>query len=328
MDGETQPRLDDGDAFVAHPTSGPRSLYGDFAAFVSQDHFDALGGPFVVVSRRVGDNPATAVWPVDAHTRLQVLCRLLVDDDPPAPNAVRLDQTLRFAIGIPHQTTAEKVWLHPVHASWMFRARESIASYFGTQVVIGRATVSWLSAAEKGVVEVRDRVLPLLGCEQGGRVRFHGLDWSTRRAAFDVFTASVPVLGVDHDTAAQRVRGKEPGDSDLYVDPRSLFGFTEEYGQQEDIPEVWMDQAVRDLVGTPVLTPVRIRRSVRSSIASEFRTTGLFVALAVVALTQVFGVQSGVVPGLAALGVSFTVAMVIIAWGLRQRVAAPHPRRR
>ena len=319
------------ETFEVDVTSGPRSRHGDFIALVGPETGSRIGTSYVAVCRPMSDIVPDGTPSVGSNEDLVAICRLRVDRDVPE-RTVRLDQTIRHAVGIPHMPAGEHVRLAPVHVSTRVRVHEYFASLFGRQFVIGRASTGMMATAEKGVVQVGNETLELLGAASGSRLRFHGLQQRDVGREYDLFVVSIPVLGLDPEVVEERT-GRLDTDvangNPYFMDPRALFRFADQHVQLDDIPAVWMDAAVRDLVGIPApLYPVRVRRSTLSSIATDFRNTGLFVVFAVAALTGLFGVEDGIVTGLAAIAVSLFFALMIIAWGLRQQVAQPSRRRR
>lgn len=315
---------------VVESTKAVERRGGDYIVEVSPATHREFGRASRVVLERALDHRISSRLPVSGDPDLVTMGRLRANPDV-ADHVVRLDQTLRYAVGIAHHPDGEEVLVSSVQTSLSFELREAVASLFGVQHVIGRVATSMMVTAEKGTVQIGRSALEILGVTNGSRLRLQGLERS-ESGSFRAFSISVPALGLDPEMELHRVDqlDQDPTTGNVYfMDPRAVFGFSEQHEQLDDLPPIWMDKSIRDLVHVPApLFPVRMRRSTMSAVATEFRTTGMFVVFAVAALGGLFGVENSVRTGMAALVISIAFSLIVIAWGLRQQVSEPSRRRR
>jgi hypothetical protein len=271
------------------------------------------------------------------RSRLAVLERLVdgrhigvivgvVSDESCGDRDLRLDQTIRTALGLPLRIDASNcvrsdLRLVPLEIPFVDRVRNRVSGLVGRRYLLVRAAPPRPTDIEKRICRLSSDDLAALGSSVDGRVVLFG---AKRRpdGAYALGRFSVQALGLDGDVVGQR-EGEERLSVDhrwdaRYVCPTTVLGV-----DGTDLAKLFIDSDIREELGVGQAWPVLARRDSRSAISSETQDFGIALLTSFLALDGVLGPiledqgWGPVARGVLSLAVAVTAAALLVIVRLR-----------
>lgn len=282
---------------------------------------------------------------------LAIHCQVQVRDGIPDGIAA-VDQTLRNALGVPVRSfkdlTGLRFFLLPARRSRWNRVRTRVSSLFGTRYLAFRASVSAVSDIEKGYVRVPCDTLITLGLSEGDDLIVErpfavvGPDGYVHR--FEIADKKFSTFGASDRMLDERDRLEAEFEERYPVARPVLYhydyfvraGYWKDTQKPElkdqslsepDVPPIFMDQDARSFGvkkfsgNNPAyyLTPLIVRRSIRSVISRESLQTGATFGIALIGVVMTSSAATGPRLFFGVVGAGAITAILLIL-RLRQQV--------
>lgn len=259
----------------------------DFVVAMGPDMAAALGlgGPAcdgVVVTRWLAGGGAPSKR---CPLRVNAVLRL---DGGLAPGRVRMDQTLRTALGIAYELgrhTRNDLGFSRLTLDRKQAARRLVVRVLGVRYMYARVEKARPSDIEKNICRVNKDMLAILGTGEGSRVVL----LAPRPAA--PATARLGLLSVKAFDLSEAMRTEreaqsrdhaEKGWNARYVNAAELLSL------RPDILPVYLDAHARSALGVEPGDPVKLRRDFPDLFKQQLLEVGVALALSTLALTRLF----------------------------------------
>jgi hypothetical protein len=237
-------------------------------------------------------------------------CKLITDGTL-ENDQVRLDQTVRNAIGIPFEYEPDRtmVSLRPLPGGK--RLADRVAVLMRRRYVILRTQKIDIPDMERNFGRCGRSIFDILGCAPGGRLVIeawpHTADGPlTKRLVINVYEA-------DNDYTERRAALESNDLSSRFINAGAILGI------EPDVEMIYLDSHERELLGVTPLDPVLVRADLVDLVSREFTEFGLLFFVALFSLTQVLPIKTTwFTLVLIALG-SLTAALIIVVVKLRAR---------
>lgn len=287
-----------------------KRAHGDYIVAVSSGTHSRLGQPTYAVvtscAQYRGEEQA-----------LRVLCRV-VSDTETEDGDVRLDQTLRNALGIAYEYDAERVRVEVValNISLVRRLARWMAELLGGRYMVLRVGKSDVGDIEKELVRVHGDLFPLLGCSSSSHVIVESVRGDAS-GALSLSKKSVRAYEWTDELGARRKLAQKPGFGQRYPHPEETLGV------DPDIGSIYMDAFAREELGVRPLSCVRVRRDVWHAFLNECREFGVvfFISLFGIALVAPVKQMTWSVAAVI-VGIGLAIAILLTVINLRARGSA------
>lgn len=205
----------------------------------------------------------------------RVHCKVIIDDAI-LSGTIRVDQTLRIAVGV---AVGQTVVVRRLHRTALARLTDFMSNLGGKRDVVLVVRKARPLDMEKRLVRMRAEVLTLLGCEPGDFVVLRSIVEADgrlheRRLIRRAVALNGPQLREEHSTGGPTAEA-DVQESDLRLD------------------QVLVDQEGRECLQIESGQAVTCRRDTGRLLRKEFLEVGIFLALALLALNQVFPDEPG-----------------------------------
>jgi hypothetical protein len=241
---------------------------------------------------------------------LALICKLIIDDEL-QDSEVRLDQTIRNAIGIPFQYDEQSTIVEIRSIRGVRRFNNWAAQLLRRRSVVLRVHKIDIPDMEKNFGRCELAIFDVLGIEPGGRVVIEG--WDRSLSVPTVRRVTINLLALDKGFLEQRLLLEANDLSARFPSGPMLLGV------DPDIRGLYLDSHERAILGVDALDPVRVRCDVRDLVAREFTEFGLLFLVTLFSLSQVLPIDvSWPVVAFIAVG-SFVLSLVTVVVKLRAR---------
>jgi len=294
--------------------SAKRGLGANYFAYLSDKARDQLGiaGQAVVV--RTFDNGLPPRGPEARPPQMRARCQIAKSKWEPGDDEVRLDQTLRNALGIRVDPGPEdEVDIYDLKRSGMRTLGERFCDWLlRRRYLFMRVRKADPSDMEKRMVRIRPDSFRLLGISSGEKLRIShpaplegetGGPFEERRCTLQAYPVTTAI--------EERQKSSSGGLYDRYPDPMELFGVS------PDLGSIYLDQSAREKLGVRTLEVVRVRRADPDAFMQQIRSFGLATAAGAIAITGVFDIGKSFGTGLLVLGAAVVVAAAFSIFNLR-----------
>lgn len=231
----------------------------------------------LVVSRRVvdGDNP-----PGKRKRPLRAFA-VVVRDPELERHQLRIDQTLRNALGIPFMTTAHErddLELTPLRRRWRQELHRWLIAKLGRRYVFLRVAKPHPPDIEKGICRVSRDTLTLLGTEVGNRI---ALASPVREddGEYRIGVLSLKAFDLERGLSRERDSQEVGSWAARYVAAGELLGV------EPDIGRVFLDLHAREALDLEPGDPVKVRRDFPDLFKQRLLEVGVLLAISIIALT-------------------------------------------
>ena len=206
---------------------------------------------------------------------LKVPCRVVIDETL-GDCEVRVDQSLRNALGIPYEfTDADKekytVEIYPLRLSLFQHLRYFISYILGRRYLFFRVCKADIPDMEKNICRIPSDSFKLLGCEEGDRVICEypvreGDIYRLRECKIKCYEASEEMIKKREEMEEENISARYPSAEKLLeVSP--------------DIPRIFLDAHARDELHVEPIDPVRVRRDLFHLFLKQIREFGIILLL-------------------------------------------------
>jgi len=212
---------------------------------------------------------------------LKVPCRVVINETL-GDYEVRVDQSLRNALGIPYEfSDADKekftVEIYPLRL-YLFRLRFQHLRYFisyilGRRYLFFRVCKADIPDMEKNICRIPSDSFKLLGCEEGDRVICEypvrdGDFYRLRECKIKCYEASEEMIKKREEMEEENISARYPSAEKLLkVSP--------------DIPRIFLDAHARDELHVEPIDPVRVRRDLSHLFFKQIREFGIISLLSI-----------------------------------------------
>jgi len=236
---------------------------------------------------------------------------------PDTPALIRVDQTLRNALGIDE---GDRVKLHEVRLRR--RGRRSLAdAVIPPRHLILRVDRGDIVLIEKNACLMPETALQLLGIESGDFVHLEAPVWVETQKRFEMREVKLKAYLTPASTEDFREGLRRAMSGALFQDAAKILGV------QPDIPWIYIDEAARKHLALESSFPVRVRASRRHQIVKEFRDFALILLIALLGVVvavdmgqMLKGVMSEFYKLAGILGIA-AVSVILVFWSLRSRLS-------
>ncbi len=212
----------------------------------------------------------------------------LVKEESLEPDKIRMDQSLRTAIGIPYReedtvTDEFKLKLFPIVLNWKQKISSFVTNLLGKRYLLLRVAKPYLIDVEKNICRVPKDALSLLGTSPGNRIV---LVSCIKEDKGYVTLKSFPIKAFDLDREMQKDRRYEEKKElekkweARYVCPGKLLGV------EPDIPQIFLDKHIRAKLGLEPGDPIKARRDFRDLFMNLLLEGGIVLGISAIALTK------------------------------------------
>lgn len=187
---------------------------------------------------------------------------------------IRIDQSIRNAIGIPYTYSNETVEIYPIKMNGFHYAtyliRYFITRLLGFRYFFYRACSAHVHDMEKGICRIPADTFPVLGTDVQNKLVFESPRKRDDKPGFyEIRTRSIASHELTEEIKELRL-GKETEKEIRYRNPKSWISV------EPDISRVFLDQADRQRLGVDQLYPVKARRDLFDLLMSQILGVGIF----------------------------------------------------
>ena len=294
--------------------SAKRGLGANYFAYLSDNARDQLGisGQAVVV--RTFDTGLAPTGPEARAPQMRTRCQIAKSRFEPADGEVRLDQTLRNALGIKVDPAEEdEVEIYDLKRSRLRTLGERFCDWLlRRRYLFMRVRKADPSDMEKRMVRIPPDSFRLLGISSGEKLRIshpspveEGADgpFEEQRCTLQAYPVT-PGIEKRQDESAG-------GLYDRYPDSTQLLGV------RPDLGSIYLDQSAREKLGVRTLEVVRVRRADPDAFMQQIRSFGLATAAGAIAITGVFDIGKSFGTGMLVVAAAVVVAAAFSVFNLR-----------
>jgi hypothetical protein len=294
--------------------SAKRGLGANYFAYLSDVARDELGisGQAVVV--RTFDNGLVPQGPETRPPQMRARCQIAKSNREPADEEVRLDQTLRNALGIGVvPADGDEVDIYDLKRSRFRTFGERFCDWLlRRRYLFMRVRKADPADMEKRMVRIPPDSFRLLGISSGEKLRIsHPTPeegqtdgpFIEQRCTLQAYPVTP---GIE-----ERQKSSAGGLYDRYPDPGELLGV------KPDLGAIYLDQSAREALGVRTLEVVRVRRADPDAFMQQIRSFGLATAAGAIAISGVFGIGKSFATGLLVLAAAILVAAAFSIFNLR-----------
>ncbi|MHA1605388.1 MAG: hypothetical protein ACTSWF_12135 [Candidatus Freyarchaeota archaeon] len=209
---------------------------------------------------------------------LKAPCRVLIDESI-EDDTVKIDQTLRTAIGIPFDYGKEKIKLYPLNLSLWQKLKDLISYRLGRRYLFFRVCKADPPDLEKNLCRIPPDAFKLLGTSPGRKIVYdspvrENNQYKLREVTINTYELHKETIERRREEEEKNIEARYPSPSLLGVDP--------------DVWRIFCDKHFRDQLGVDSLDAVRGRRSIRDIFMNELREFGVLFMLTL--LTVIFAI--------------------------------------
>jgi hypothetical protein len=251
--------------------------------------------------------------------KLVVPCRVVVDEKL-ADSQVRIDETLRNAIGIPfayHESEPERVGgfmveIYPLRLSLPQHFRDLFSYIFGRRYLFFRVSPASIPDLEKNLCMIPLHAFKLIGCEPGDKVVLESV--SFEKNYFKLRSVKIKAYEAPKHLINKRVEMEEPNIEARYVSATKLLDVS------PDIDRIFTDAHIREMLRVNQIDPLRVSRDLSNLFFKQIREFGIIFFLSLLTGTQLFTIKVSWQLFALILLISLTVAFLIILINIRSTV--------
>jgi len=206
------------------------------------------------------------------------------------PRDLRVDQTVRIALGLPPRVASDDVIrddlrLLPLGVSVIDRVRDGVSRLIGCRYVLLRAAPPRPPDIEKRICRLSADDLHAIGSPKGGVVVLYG----AKRGGDGGYTlgrSTLQALALESDVVREREATERSSASEgwnaRYVCPEVVLGV-----EGDDLAKIFIDSDNRMEIGVEQAWPVLVRRDSRSAFSRAALEFGVAVLASLLALEGV-----------------------------------------
>lgn len=228
---------------------------------------------FAVVSHDCGDGRSLRVY------------GRLVEDGDMDPGEIRLDQTLRNAIGIPFDLGGARAYpleLFPLKLGFLASLRELATRWLGRRYLFLRVAKLNPPDIEKDICRVPLDALRLMGTAEGNRIVLVSCVPQGPGRPYVLRNASIKAFELSDDMLAARQALQQADWSARYVDFCALMEI------KPDIAAVFLDAHVRERLQLAQGDAIKVRRDFIDLFKAEAVEVGILFLVSLFSVVQVF----------------------------------------
>ncbi len=245
---------------------------------------------------------------------LRVYGRVLPDERLD-PGEIRLDQTLRNAIGIPFDLGGGQTYpleVCPLKMGLRGTLLETVTRWLGRRYLFLRVAKLNPPDIEKNLCRVPLDALRLLGTAEGNRVVLVSCVPQGPGEPYVLRNTSIKAFELSDDMLAARAAQLEAKWSARYVDACALLGI------RPDIAGVFLDAHIRDCLKLEQGDAIKVRRDFLDLFKAEAVEVGILFFVSLFAVVQVLPMP----PSWSLLAMAFPISVVLSALFLLVRIRA------
>lgn len=230
---------------------------------------------------------------------------------------IRLDQTLRNAIGIPYELEEGKRYpleLHPLRMAWRNHLLEWLSRLLGRRYLFLRVAKLNPPDIEKDICRVPLDGLRLLGTAEGNRIVLVSCIPQGPGQPYRLHNRSIKAFELSDDMLEARQDKLEANWSARYVDASKLLGIN------PDIASIFLDAHLRDELGLQQGDAIKVRRDVIDLIRAETVEAGILFFVSLLSVVQILPFDRSWCLLLASIPVALLLSAVFLFVRIRARV--------
>ena len=239
---------------------------------------------------------------------LKVPCRVVIDETL-GDCEVRVDQSLRNALGIPYEfSDADKekftVEIYPLRLSLYQHLRYFLSYKLGRRYLFFRVCKADIPDMEKNICRIPSDSFKLLGCEEGDRVI---CEYPVREGdIYRLRECKIKCYGASEKMIEKREEKEEENISARYPSAEKLLKVT------PDIPRIFLDAHARDELHVEPIDPVRVRRDLFHLFLKQIREFGIILLLSLLTVAYIFPLQSLILIFVISVAITFLLILTNI----------------
>lgn len=280
---------------------------------------------------KLGNLAVVVYRPPKLNVELKAHCRVVIDNKL-SNEQVRLDQSVRNAIGIPYGKEGEegvKVELHPLCLSVGQRLHYHLSRLFGWRYLFFRVCKSDTPDLEKDLCRIPSDAFRLLGCEAGDTVICEAPVFENGR--YKLRTYKIKAYEAVREFIEERERKEEEETKKAEKSLDARYHSAKELLEVEpDIPRIFFDWHTREALGLlegdlkklgGELHPVKARREITNLFFKELVGFGIMVLLSLLSALSIFaGYRPSLVKAIAILVTLTAFSFLIMTMKIRSEV--------
>jgi hypothetical protein len=294
--------------------SAKRGLGANYFAYLSDRARDQLefSGHAIVV--RTFDDGTPAQGPEGRPPQIRARCQIAKSKWEPEDDEVRLDQTLRNALGISVDPGPEdEVKIYDLKRSGLRTLSERFCDWLlRRRYLFMRVCKADPRDMEKRMVRIPQDSFRLLGICSGEKLRISHPSPVEGKADESFEEQRCTLQAYPVTPGIEERQDESPGGLyDRYPDSTKLLGV------KPDLGSIYLDQSAREKLGVRTLEVVRVRRADPDAFMQQLRSFGLATAAGAIAITGVFDIGKSLGTGMMVLGAAVLVAAAFSVFNLR-----------
>lgn len=298
--------------------SAKRGLGANYFAYLSDEKRKTLGISGQVVVVRTFDDGSSPEDPKhwEAHPpQMRARCQIAESRFKPKDHEVRLDQTLRNALGIRVKPKPDDtVDIYDLKRSQLRTLGERFCDWLlRRRYLFMRVRKADPSDMEKRMVRIPSDSFRLLGISSGEKLRISHptpvKDDDEER--FEERRCTLQAYPVTPGIEKRQEEESSGGLYDRYPDSTKLLGV------RPDLGSIYLDQSAREKLGVRTLEVVRVRRADPDAFMQQIRSFGLATAAGAITIGGVFEDDKSVSAGLLILAAALVFAAIFSIVNMR-----------
>lgn len=230
---------------------------------------------------------------------------------------IRIDQSIRNAIGIPYTDASDVVEIFPVRmhliAYAAYLLRYFISRILGFRYFFYRVCSAHVHDMEKGICRIPGDTFAILGTEAENNLVFESPKKVGETGVFEIVTKSIASYELTNEIKSLRLE-KEVQKEIRYRNPKSWISV------EPDISRVFLDQADRERLGVDQLSPVKARRDVSDLLQKQILGVGIFFFVSALSLGGLWPLEKTWMSFILILIVGLIMALGLMIVILRTRI--------
>lgn len=239
---------------------------------------------------------------------LKIPCIVVVDENL-GDNIIRVDQTLRMALGIDYgfDTNNTIVKIHPLKLTWIQILKSYIASMLGKRFIFFRVSKAYIQDMEKNLCRIPPETHILLGCEVGDSILlesliFQGDFYRLKEFKIKAYISSEKMIENREKNEEQNINARYPS-AELLLNIK------------QDIPRIFLDLQARKTLQIDSLDSIRVSRDIFNLFLKQIREFGIIFFLSILAGVRVFPFEF-----IYLILISILIALTLVLINIRSKI--------
>lgn len=277
-----------------------------------KDNYQICVNSSVKKKMHLGKFAVVTYYQPNLYKELKAPCIVVIDENL-GDNLIRVDQTLRTAIGIDYgfDTNKTTVKIFPLCLTWIQLLKNFITSILGKRYIFFRVNKADIPDMEKNLCKIPPETFHLLGCDIGDSIvienmELHGSSYSLEVYKIKAYEASENLI---ENRVIKEKKTEDKGFSARYPSATKLLNLS------EDIPRIFLDMDARKTLKVDAMESLRVSRDISNLFQKQIREFGIIFFLSILAGAKVFPIELSQL-----IVISILIALSLVLINIRSRI--------